>query len=193
MGQLVLNRNFENEFAQVEQSAFCPANLVPGIEFSDDKMLTGRVFSYGDAQRYRVGPNYTELPINRPRTPANNYQQDGMMRTSFRKGTVNYYPHSGALGCGPQQKTSCPPYTAQYSRGNQIRSPLYQADDFTQAGERFRGMSRLEQEHLVDNIAVELAQTPAVISDQCLEYFRKACPQWADMVKKAMDGYLQRR
>ena len=192
VGQLVLNRNFENEFVQVEQSAFCPANLVPGIEFSDDKMLAGRVFSYGDAQRYRVGPNYTELPINRPRTPANNYQQDGMMRTSFRKGTVNYYPHSGALGCGPQQKTACPPYTAPYSRGNQIRSPLYQADDFTQAGERFRGMSRLEQEHLADNIAVELAQTPAVISGQCLEYFRKACPQWADMVEKAMKGYENR-
>ena len=70
---------------------------------------------------------------------------------------------------------------------------MYQADDFTQAGERFRGMSQLELEHLVDNIAVELVQTPAVISGQCLEYFRKACPQWADMVKKAMDGYLQRR
>ena len=189
VGELVLNRNFENEFCQVEQAAFCPANLVPGIEFSDDKMLVGRVFSYTDTQRYRLGANYTELPINRPKSPVENYQQDGSMRMEFRKGTVNYSPSSCTLGCGPVQMPQTPPYTAQYSQGNQIRASLPHADDFTQAGEHFRSMSQPEQEHLADNIAVDLYPAPDYVVDKCIEHFTAACPQWGEMVRRLVDTY----
>lgn len=86
LGMMTLNRNPDNFFAQVEQAAFCPANRVPGIEFSDDKMLTGRTFSYRDAQRYRIGPNFAQLPVNRPQTPPANYQQDGAMAFGYHTG-----------------------------------------------------------------------------------------------------------
>lgn len=189
VGELVLNRNFDNEFCQVEEAAFCPANLVPGIEFSDDKMLVGRVFSYTDTQRYRLGVNYTELPINKPKAPVNNYQQDGRMRAEFRKGTVNYYPSSCTLGCGPIQPAQCPPYTAQYSMGNQIRSSIRKVDDFTQAGDHFRAMTQLDKEHLADNIAVDLYPAPDAVVEKCIEYFTAACPEWGQMVLRLVNMY----
>ena len=193
VGELTLNRNPENVFCQVEQAAFCPANLVPGIEFSDDKLLNGRIFAYGDAQRYRIGANFAQLPVNQPREPADNYQQDGAMRLSCRKGTVNYYPSSCTLGCGPQQKPQRPPYTAQYSMGRQMRSPIRKMDDFTQAGQRFRQMSQLEQEHLADNIAADLYPAPDYVVEKCVEYLSKACPQWGEMVETLVANYRRAR
>ncbi len=193
VGELTLNRNPENVFCQVEQAAFCPANIVPGIEFSDDKLLNGRIFAYGDAQRYRIGANFAQLPVNQPREPADNYQQDGAMRLGCRKGTVNYYPSSCTLGCGPQQKPQRPPYTAQYSMGRQMRSPIRKMDDFTQAGQRFRQMSQLEQEHLADNIAADLYPAPDYVVEKCVEYFSKACPQWGEMVETLVINYRRAR
>lgn len=189
VGELVLDRNPENVFCQVEQAAFCPANLVPGIEFSDDKLLNGRIFSYGDAQRYRIGANFAQLPVNKPLCEPENYQQDGAMRLSYRKGTVNYYPSSCTLGCGPQQKPQTPPYTAQYSMGRQMRSEIQKIDDFTQAGQHFRQMSPLEQQHLADNIAADLYPAPDYVVEKCIEYFTKACPEWGQMTAQLVENY----
>jgi catalase len=96
VGKLVLNRNPENYFAEVEQSAFNPAHFVPGIGPSPDKMLQGRLFAYGDAHRYRLGINHTQLPINRPHaTEAYNYGRDGYMRFDDNGGrSKNYEPNS---------------------------------------------------------------------------------------------------
>ena len=92
VGKMVLNRNPKNFFTEVEQAAFCPASIVPGIEFSSDKLLQGRTFSYADTQRYRLGANYLQLPINHPLVPVNNNQRDGFMQTQEFSGQVNYEP-----------------------------------------------------------------------------------------------------
>src|SRR3546814_19420540 len=90
-----LNRNPENVFAEVEQAAFSPANVVPGIGFSPDRMLQGRLFSYGDAQRYRLGANFNHIPVNAPRCPFHSFNRAGAMRTDGNLGaTPNYCPTS---------------------------------------------------------------------------------------------------
>ena len=94
-GVMELNRNPENYFAEVEQSAFNPANVVPGIGFSPDKMLQGRLFSYGDAQRYRLGVNHHQIPVNASRCPYHSYHRDGSMRVDGNYGsTLGYEPNS---------------------------------------------------------------------------------------------------
>src|ERR1700726_1777701 len=95
VGMLELNRNPENYFADVEQAAFSPANVVPGISFSPDKMLQSRLFSYGDAQRYRLGVNHHQIPVNAPKCPYHAYHRDGSMRTDGNLGrTTTYFPNS---------------------------------------------------------------------------------------------------
>jgi catalase len=90
-----LNRNPENVFAEVEQAAFAPASIVPGISFSPDKMLQARLFSYGDAQRYRLGVNHHHIPVNAPKCPYHSYHRDGAMRTDGNLGgTTTYWPNS---------------------------------------------------------------------------------------------------
>lgn len=99
VGRMVLNKNPENFFAEVEQAAFCPSALVPGIELSADKLLQGRVFSYADTQRHRLGANYLQLPVNRPLAPVDNNQRDGAMQYAPYGGcSVNYEPNSLANG-----------------------------------------------------------------------------------------------
>jgi len=94
VGKMVLNRNPKNFFAEVEQAAFCPASIVPGVEFSADKLLQGRTFSYADTQRYRLGANYLQIPVNRSIVPINNNQRDGAMQSGEFSGPVNYEPSS---------------------------------------------------------------------------------------------------
>ena len=94
VGKMVLDRNPDNFFTQVEQAAFCPANLVPGIELSADKMLQGRVFSYADTQRYRLGVNFKDLPTNRSLATVANNQRDGAMQTKIFNGSINFAPSS---------------------------------------------------------------------------------------------------
>ena len=107
VGRMVLDRNPENYFAEVEQATFSPGTLVPGIDVSPDKMLQGRLFAYGDAHRYRVGANHQALPINRPRSEVNNYQRDGQMRADNNGGgSVYYEPNS--LG-GPKESPADKP------------------------------------------------------------------------------------
>src|SRR5690625_1183646 len=95
VGVIELNRNPENYFADVEQAAFNPANVVPGIGFSPDKMLQARLFSYGDAQRYRLGVNHYQIPVNAPKCPFHNHHRDGAMRVDGNEGsTIHYFPNS---------------------------------------------------------------------------------------------------
>jgi len=98
VGKMVLNRNPNNFFAEVEQAAFCPASIVPGIDFSADKLLQGRTFSYADTQRYRLGANYLQIPVNRPLVEVANNQRDGAMQVGEFSGPVNYEPASVAGG-----------------------------------------------------------------------------------------------
>lgn len=187
VGLLTLNKNPENFFAQVEQAAFCPANVIPGVELSNDKMLQGRAFSYTDTQRYRLGANFAQLPINRSVSPVNNNQQDGKMRICYDASPINYYPNSLACDCPrPTEKGIC---ARGYAAGEKQRRVIEKTDDFTQAGERYRSLCPKEREALEDNIAVELVCCRADIVERVLGYFEKADCDFACGVKNAMNKY----
>lgn len=149
VGRMVLNRNPENYFAEVEQATFSPGNFVPGIEASPDKMLQGRLFAYSDAHRYRVGANHNALPINRPVAEVNNYQRDGQMRFDSNGGSSVYY-EPNSFG-GPSE---APAYkTTPYEVYGEAASVAYDRDDhYTQPGDLYRLMSEDERTRLVNNI-----------------------------------------
>ena len=180
VGMMTLNKNPENFFAEVEQVAFCPSNVVRGVELSADKMLQGRAFSYSDTQRYRLGVNFTQLPINKPVCSVNNYNQDGFMRYDYNKGSINYKPNS--LACNKSKTSTEPEYKGMYVEGNITRETIEKTDDFTQAGERYRGLSEEERTHLVDNILSELWQVPEKIQDKLIEYFSKCDEEFGERI-----------
>jgi catalase len=152
VGKMILDRNPENFFTQVEQAAFCPANLIPGIEFSDDKMLQGRTFSYVDTQRYRLGANFNELPTNKPLATVANNQRDGAMQTQIFKGSVNFGPSSQG---GPTAAPLHDPYKP-FIQGNVTREKIHKTDDFSQAKLGYLSMDKSEQEHLAGNLVADL-------------------------------------
>ena len=157
IGRLTLDRNPSDYFAEVEQSAFEPANLVPGIEASPDKMLLGRLFSYPDAHRYRIGTNYLQLPINRPQSPVNTYNKDGSMRFE-QPGDPVYAPNSqGGPAADPARygEQFRPEFSAQLVRSPYDLHP--EDDDFGQAGTMVREvLSDDERANLVGNIVGHL-------------------------------------
>ncbi len=151
VGVLELNRNPENYFAEVEQSAFNPANVVPGVGFSPDKMLQGRLFAYGDAQRYRLGVNHTHIPVNAPRCPMHSYHRDGAMRVDGNVGsTKGYEPNSHGEW---QEQPDCkePPLAIQGAAAHWNHRE--DEDYYTQPGNLFRLMSWEKQQLLFENTA----------------------------------------
>ncbi len=180
VGKMVLNRNPENFFAEVEQAAFCPAAIVPGIEFSADKLLQGRTFSYTDTQRYRLGANYLQLPINRPQVPVNNNQRDGSMQIGEFSGPVNYEP-SSLDPDAPGEAMAGNPYVHRLE-GEVTRQKIRLTDDFTQAGERYRSLSKMDQEHLVDNLVADLLKIDRPIQQRMVGNLTNADPELGRLV-----------
>lgn len=186
VGTMELNRNPENYFAEVEQSAFSPANVVPGISFSPCKMLQARIFAYADAHRYRLGVNYESLPINRPKhADVNNYQRDGYMRFDGNAGpAVNYEPNSFG---GPKADAafSEPPLkiSGDADRYDQKRGV---DDDYVQPGNLFRLMSPDEQQRLIDNIVGALKNVPKEIQEKMVGHFSKADKAYGDGVAEGL-------
>lgn len=186
LGMMMLNRNPENFFLQMEEAAFCPANMIPGIQPSADKMLTGRIFSYQDTQRHRIGANFNQIPVNMPlRAPMNN-QQDGPMAISNPLGSVNYSPNSLG-GDYPRVDTSlnCP---GEYFGGSLVRQGISRGDDFTQAGEQYRSYSEEQRKHLVANIARELRPCNQKIKDRILIYAKKCDEEFCKCLSEAICG-----
>lgn len=146
VGVLELNRNAENYFADVEQAAFSPANVVPGVSFSPDKMLQSRLFSYGDAQRYRLGVNHHQTPVNAPRCPVHSYHRDGAMRIDGNHGaTIGYEPNS--KGAWQQQPDfSEPPLAIEGAAAHWDQRA--DEDDYSQPGALFRLMTSAQQQVL---------------------------------------------
>ena len=185
VGVLELNRNPDNYFAQVEQAAFSPANVVPGISFSPDKMLQARLFAYPDAHRYRLGANYERLPANAPKVPANNYQRDGAMRFDDNGGpSANYEPNSFH---GP---TADPAYrepplkiSGDADRYEQKRGV---DDDYIQPGNLYRLMPSDAQDRLIENIVGSLKNAPKEIQTRMVEHFRKADAAYGAGVAQAL-------
>jgi hypothetical protein len=171
---------------EVEQSAFSPANVEPGISFSPCKLLQARLFAYADAHRYRLGVNYEALPINRPRAAdTHNYQRDGHMRFDGHAGTaVNYEPNSfgGPVAdpafAEPPLKISCDADRYEQKRGVD--------DDYVQPGNLFRLMPPDEQERLIANIVGTLEAVPKEIQVKMVEHFARADPAYSASVAKGL-------
>ena len=184
VGKMVLERNPENFFAETEQAAFCPATLVPGIEFSADKLLQGRTFSYNDTQRHRLGPNYLQLPINRPIVPVDNNQRDGSMQAGSFSGPVNYEPNTLAGGL-PAEAPANP--TGVYRvEGDVNRKRISLTNDFEQAGQKYRSMGKVEREHLIDNVVDSLGKAEKSIQKRMAANFTKADPELGKRVAKGL-------
>ena len=190
VGKLVLTRNSDNYFADVEQAAFDPGNFVPGVGPSPDKMLQGRLFAYGDAHRYRLGVNHTQLPVNAPRgVPggAANYGRDGAMRFDGNSGRAkNYEPNSFG---GPRQSGEAL-YEGLETGGLSGATPNVrhaEDDDFVQAGALYRVMKDDERARLVENVASGLAQVKQDdIVERSIGHFRSADPEYGGRIEAAV-------
>ncbi len=186
VGRLVLNRNPENYYAEVEQAAFSPGNFVPGIGPSPDKMLQGRLFSYHDTHRHRLGPNYHLLPVNAPKASRmNSYQRDGAMRFDQNGGDgPNYWPNSFG-GPTPDPSMAPPPIDVA---GMAARHAYQLGDvDFVQAGDLYRKvMTETDREHLVNNIVSHLKNAQKRIQLRQTALFYKADPDYGQRVAKGL-------
>ena len=183
VGTIELNRNSENYFADVEQAAFTPANVVPGIGFSPDRLLQGRLFSYGDAQRYRLGINHHQIPVNAPRCPFHSFHRDGAMRVDGNLGgTVNYEPsRQGDFAADPAAAE--PPVQA----GTVDRYDHRDDDDYySQPRALFRLFTADQKERLFGNIGRAINGVPQDVIDSVLAHFERIDPAYAAGVRTAI-------
>lgn len=186
VGKMVLDRNPQNYFAEVEQAAFNPAALVLGIEPSADKLLQGRLFSYADTQRHRLGPNYLQIPVNQPKVPVNNNNRDGYMQSGAGHiGTVNFEPNS--LGGGEPHQSGDPTFEGRPLVGEHVRQKIALTNDFQQAGERYRSLSKKDQDHLVDNIVDPLGHANPEIQKRMVENLKSADADLGKRVEKGLN------
>ncbi|AMQ70428.1 MULTISPECIES: catalase KatA [Bacillus amyloliquefaciens group] len=184
VGRMVLNRNPENYFAEVEQATFSPGTLVPGVDVSPDKMLQGRLFAYHDAHRYRVGANHQALPINRSRNEVKNYQRDGQMRFDDNGGRSVYYePNSfGGPKESPEDKQAAYPVS-----GFADSVSYNHHDHYTQAGDLYRLMSEEERTRLVANIVSAMKPVEKEeIKLRQIGHFYKADPEYGRRVAEGL-------
>ncbi|MCL2626950.1 MAG: catalase [Cystobacterineae bacterium] len=182
VGVLELNRNPENYFAEVEQSAFNPANVVPGIGFSPDKMLQGRLFAYGDAQRYRLGVNHHQIPVNAPKCPFHMYHRDGAMRVDGNQGgQPGYEPNSyGEWEDSPELRA--PPLALEGAAAHYPQDE----DFYAQPGALFRLMSATQQQALFENTARAMGDAPREIKYRHINHCLKADRAYGEGIAKAL-------
>lgn len=155
VGRMTLDRNMDNHFLEGEQLAFSPGNIIPGVEYSNDKLLQGRIFSYADTQRYRIGANYLQLPVNAPRCPFMNRQYDGALNFMRRSKDVNYFPsHEHMMNTGGlAAKQTAMPLFAASAQGTQCRKRITHENNFGQAGERWRSFDAARRMRFVERVA----------------------------------------
>ncbi len=190
IGIMELNRNPENYFADIEQAAFEPSNIVPGISFSPDKMLQARIMSYADAHRYRIGVNYAGLPANKPQCPVHNYHRDGKLRFDDNfGGAVNYEPNSmggpveDSRYIEPPLKVSGDADRYNHRDGN---------DDYSQPGNLFRLMNKSQQEQLFSNIAEAMDGVPERVVARQIVHFYRADPAYGRGVAEKLKLDIER-
>lgn len=187
VGEMVLNKNPENYFAEVEQAAFAPTNIVPGMGFSPDKVLQARIFAYPDAHRYRIGANYQSLPVNKPQCPFHTYQRDGAMRFDNNYGAQANYEPNGSDNLPAENSSYREPAMALDSHSTMDRHNHRQNnDDYTQAGDLYRLFSEDEKQRLVENIAASLKSVPKDIQQTQIQHFRKADADYGARIEAAL-------
>ena len=190
VGVLELNRNPENYHAEVEQAAFNPGAIVPGIGFSPDKMLQGRLFSYGDAQRYRLGVNHAQIPVNAPRCPVHSFHRDGAMRVDGNFGsTKGYEPNS--LGEWQEQPGAKEPPLELSGACDHWNHREDDQDYYTQAGDLFRLMNSSQQEALFKNTAASVGGADIDVQKRHIRNCTMADPAYGAGVAKALGIPLQ--
>jgi len=192
IGRMVLDRNATNFFAENEQIAFGTGVLVDGLDFSDDKMLVGRTFSYSDTQRYRVGPNYLQLPVNQPKgvtNPVATNQRDGQMtynvdgNQSGANPHINYEPSSrNGLVEAPAGGVPHTPYVA----GHVVRQKLARTNDYAQPGERYRTIEAWERDDLVGNLIANLAQCNPDIQERMVGHLTQCDAEFGSRVAQGL-------
>ncbi|CAH1389141.1 unnamed protein product [Nezara viridula] len=184
VGKMVLDRNPKNYFAEVEQIAFSPAHMIPGVEPSPDKMLQGRLFSYTDTHRHRLGANYNQLPVNCPyRTKLSNSQRDGPMAYENQDGTPNYFPNSfnGPL---PDPSSATSQFTVV---GDVERHESGDEDNFSQATLFYRKTLKAEErKRLIENISGNLKDAADFIQERALKNFSKVDEEFGKLLKEAL-------
>jgi len=186
VGRLTLDQNPSNYFAEVEQLAFAPSHLVPGIEPSPDKMLQARLFSYADTHRHRLGVNYQQIPVNCPyAAKVHNYQRDGVMNVNGNQGKApNYFPNSFS-GAKP---TSTATWHHEVSTGDVTRYETGNEDNFTQCGHFFRNVLTVaERERLTDNIANNLVNAQDFLQVKAIANFAAVDANYGKMVKTKLE------
>ncbi len=188
VGKMTLNRNPENYFAEVEQVAFGTGVLVDGLDFSDDKMLQGRTFSYSDTQRYRVGANYLQLPINAPKTRVATNQRDGQM--AYHQDVVpggnphiNYEP--SILGGLKEATAPGKEHTPRYE-ANLVRQAIDRTNNFKQAGQTYRNFEEWERDDLITNLVSTLVTADKRIQDKMVEHFTLADEEYGRRVREGL-------
>lgn len=197
VGRMVLDRNPDNFFAETEQVAFLPSNVVPGIDFTDDPLLQGRLFSYLDTQKSRLGTtNFHQIPVNAPKCPMHNFQRDGMMQMAVPRGRANYEPNSlDEAGEAPGPRASDEGF-ATYRRMTELGNdpqeklrvrPESFADHYSQARLFYRSQTGTEQHHIADAIAFELSKVmlPHVVS-RVLSHLRVIDEDLAEAVAEGL-------
>jgi len=185
VGVIELNKNPENYFAEVEQSAFNPASVVPGISFSPDKMLQGRLFSYGDTQRYRLGVNHHLIPVNKARCPFHSYHRDGSMRVDGNYGSTLSYEPNSYDEWQEQPDFSEPPLELSGAAAH-WNAREDDSDYYTQPGKLFRLMSKEQQEVLFGNTARAMDDAPEMIKLRHIDNCLKADPDYGNGVAAAL-------
>jgi catalase len=183
VGKMTLNKVPENFFQFTEQAAFSPGMVVPGIEASEDRLLQGRLFSYADTQRYRVGTNYLLLPVNRPRVAVDNDAQAGAMNDQISMGEVNYEP---SVKTGRRDEAS-KQYSQAPLQGTVVQRPIAKQLNFKQAGELYRSFHEAEQKALIKNLAGDLnrVENPKVKATM-VSFFYQADAEYGTRVAKAV-------
>ncbi|MFA6759102.1 MAG: catalase [Bacteroidales bacterium] len=187
VGEFELNRNPDNYFADIEQAAFNPANVVPGISFSPDRMLQGRLFSYGDAQRYRLGVNHHQIPVNSAKGVKNphSFHRDGQMRVDGNLGSELHYEPNSYGNWTDSTKDNLPP-----EKGGDIYRYDFREDDsdyFTQPGQLFRAMTKEQQQVLFDNTARNMGDSTLQIKHRHIYHCYKADPEYGKGVAQALN------
>ncbi|MET3684067.1 catalase [Alkalibacillus flavidus] len=190
VGKMTLNENPKNFHAEVEQAAFGTGVLVDGLDFSDDKLLQGRTYSYSDTQRYRVGPNYLQLPINSPIKGIRTNQNGGLMDYRIDYGDdksphINYEP--SILG-GYQEDRNPGKEHEPYAQGHIVRGPIERQNNFGQAGETYRRLNEWEQRELINNLVGAISQCHEDIQNQIIENLTKADEEYGKRVAQGLNN-----
>lgn len=187
VGVMELNRNPDNYFAEIEQAAFSPSNIVPGIGFSPDKMLQARVFSYADAHRHRLGTHYEALPVNAPKCPVHHYHKDGAMRFFANNPNPDAYYEPSSFG-GPVERPDAAEPPLKISGAAERYDHRIGNDDFAQPRALFKLFDAGQKKRLFTNIAEAMAGVPGVIVERQLKLFDKVHPDYGAGVRAALKG-----